>query len=274
MQRLLNAGFCLSRVGLGPSHALRQGNKCRRYISTSIPRLAVERAPPPQSTRVDKQAEAIKRRHESYKLRNRSLLIYTTSVFLLVVGGTYAAVPLYRAFCSATGFSGAPIVGLGKFAPSELFPQYFDRVSNRATRRIRVTFNADHSEALPWTFKPSQSEMFVLPGETALAFFQAKNKGDRDITGIATYNVSPDKIAPYFAKIECFCFDEQKLLAGEDVDLPVFFFIDKEMLEDPSARDVREVVLSYSFFGAKRNEKSGQLEPDTDLSKYTVGKDL
>jgi cytochrome c oxidase assembly protein Cox11 len=196
MQRLLNATFCLSRVGLGQPLILRGGvgSSNRRLISSSIARLASER-PPPQTTKISLQAESIKRREESYKLRNRSLLIYSTSVFVLVVGFTYAAVPLYRAFCSATGFGGAPIVGLGKFAPSQLFPQYFDRITNSATRRIRVIFNADHSEALPWNFKPSQSEIYVLPGETALAFYQAKNKGSRDITGIATYNVSPDRVS-------------------------------------------------------------------------------
>lgn len=211
--------------------------------------------------------------------------MYSAAAFIFGIGITYAAVPLYRAFCSATGFSGTPMVGLGRFQPSQLFPQYFDQSTNSATRRIRVTFNADHSDSLPWTFRPSQEEIFVLPGETALAFYKAKNKGDRDITGIATYNVSPDRvseaggnewqwadrhacqIAPYFAKIECFCFEEQRLLANEDVDLPVFFFIDKDVLDDPNVRDVKDVVLSYSFFGARRNEKSGQLEPDTDLEK-------
>lgn len=220
------------------------------------------------------QAQMEAQRSAAYKKRNQSLLMYTAAAFIVGVGVTYAAVPLYRAFCSATGFSGTPMVGLGRFSPDKLFPQYFDPATRSATKRIRVTFNADHSDALPWTFKPSQDEIFVLPGETALAFYKAKNKGDKDITGIATYNVAPDRIAPYFAKIECFCFEEQRLLANEDVDLPVFFFIDKDVLDDPTVRDVKDVVLSYSFFGARRNDVTGQLEPDTDLEKYTVGKDL
>lgn len=114
-------------------------------------------------------------------------------------------------------------------------------------RRIKVSFNADSSDALPWTFVPQQKEVRVLPGETALAFYTAKNEGDEDIIGIATYNVTPDKIAPYFAKVECFCFEEQRILAGEEVDLPVFFFIDKDFLDDPGMRDVKEVTLSYTF---------------------------
>lgn len=140
-------------------------------------------------------AKLEQRRAETYKKRNQSLLMYTAAAFAIGIGVTYAAVPLYRAFCSATGFSGTPMVGLGRFEPSKLFPQYFDRATNSATRRIRVSFNADHSDALPWTFKPSQEEIFILPGETALAFYKARNKGDKDITGIATYNVSPDRVS-------------------------------------------------------------------------------
>jgi cytochrome c oxidase assembly protein subunit 11 len=132
-------------------------------------------------------------------------------------------------------------------------------------RRIKVTFNSATSEALPWTFTPQQKHVWVLPGETSLAFYTAKNNSKDDVIGIATYNVIPDRVcrvrlflrliaygaiqvAPYFAKVECFCFEEQKLLAGEEVDMPLFFFIDKDILDDPSARNVTDVVLSYTFF--------------------------
>lgn len=100
---------------------------------------------------------------------------------------SYAAVPLYRAFCAATGFAGTPQVGSGKFAPERLVP-----VDN--ARRIRVRFNADTSDALPWQFVPQQKSVSVLPGETSLAFYKAKNKSDSDIIGIATYNVTPDRV--------------------------------------------------------------------------------
>jgi len=193
-------------------------------------------------------------------------------------------VPLYRLFCSATGFGGTPITssahggsggaGDGRFDPSRLFPATHDPSTAAPTRRIRVTFNADASDALPWSFTPAQKEIYVLPGETALAFFTAKNNGPKDIIGIATYNVAPDRIAPFFAKVECFCFEEQRLLAGEEVDMPVFFFIDVDMLDEPSAREVRDVVLSYTFFSARRNKVNGQLEPDTDLEQYRVGIDI
>ena len=164
-------------------------------------------------------------------------------------------------FCAATGFAGTPKVGTGRFDAKRLVPVE-DAV------RIKVHFNADRSEQLPWTFKPQQKYISVLPGETSLAFYTAKNISNKDIIGIATYNVTPDrvsdlslycphpwlffspfyKVAPYFSKVECFCFEEQRLLAGEEVDMPLLFFIDKDILEDPSCRGVEDVVLSYTFF--------------------------
>ena len=181
---------------------------------------------------------------------------------ILTLGLSYAAVPLYRAFCAATGYSGTPMTDRSRLSePSRLLPSYNDPLNDaRATERIRVTFNASTSDQIPWTFVPEQRELYVLPGETALTFFKAHNKTDQDMIGIATYNVVPDRIAPYFNKIECFCFDEQRILAGEEVDLPVVFFLDKEMLEESETRDVKDVILSYTFFSARRNPVSGQLE--------------
>lgn len=215
-----------------------------------------------------------KAREDMRRLRSRSALMYTTSLvrtweaisltrqLFVALGLTYAAVPLYRVFCSATGFSGTPMTDPSKYAsPSRLTPSYHDPFNaEKETERIRVTFNANASDEIPWSFKPQQREIYVLPGETALTFYKAHNMSDKDIIGIATYNVSPDRVAPYFAKIECFCFEEQKLLAGEEVDLPVFFFLDKDMLEDRESRDVKDIVLSYTFFSARRNPVNGQLE--------------
>jgi cytochrome c oxidase assembly protein subunit 11 len=186
--------------------------------------------------------------------------MYTSAVIIFFSGLTYAAVPLYRLFCSATGFAGTPQVGVGKFNPERLVPV-------EAARRIKVHFNANRSDQLPWAFVPEQKFVTVLPGETSLAFYKAKNTSPRDIIGIATYNVTPDRVklsppggdrsgvdsslpqvAPYFSKVECFCFEEQKLLAGEEVDMPLLFFIDKDILDDPACRNVDDVVLSYTFF--------------------------
>ncbi|ESK87267.1 cytochrome c oxidase assembly protein cox11 [Moniliophthora roreri MCA 2997] len=222
----------------------------RRHVNTdSHPPPPNSSSPPPAAMRQKYQS-----RGEMYREKNRALLMYSAAVMIATLGVTYAAVPLYRMFCAATGFAGTPNVGTGRFDPERLVPV-------EEARRIKVYFNADRSEQLPWSFKPQQKYVSVLPGETSLAFYTAKNNSSKDIIGIATYNVTPDRIAPYFSKVECFCFEEQKLLAGEEVDMPLLFFIDKDMLDDPACRNVESVVLSYTFFRARRN-KYGQLEPD------------
>ncbi|KAL8902378.1 MAG: hypothetical protein Q9192_000005 [Flavoplaca navasiana] len=103
---------------------------------------------------------------------------------------------------------------------------------------------------MPWKFTPQQREVRVLPGETALAFFTATNKSDEDIIGVATYSVTPGQVAPYFSKIQCFCFEEQRLNAGETVDMPVFFFIDPDFVNDPTMNKIDTITLSYTFFSA------------------------
>ncbi|ORY29966.1 cytochrome c oxidase assembly protein CtaG/Cox11-domain-containing protein [Naematelia encephala] len=189
--------------------------------------------------------------------KSRSLLMYSIGTILLSVGVTYAAVPLYRAFCSATGFSGVPVTDPTRFTPDRLYvtPETAGR------KRITVHFNAQAADSLPWKFEAQQRNVKVLPGETALAFYTATNMGEEDLIGIATYNMTPDKIAPYFAKVECFCFEEQRIRAGEQVDLPVFFFIDRDIVDDPALDGLDDVVLNYTFFKARRNQK-GHLVPD------------
>jgi cytochrome c oxidase assembly protein subunit 11 len=125
-------------------------------------------------------------------------------------------------------------------------------------RRLRITFNGSVSDILPWKFTPQQREVRVLPGETALAFYTATNKSEADIIGVATYSVTPAQVAPYFSKIQCFCFEEQRLNAGETVDMPVFFFIDPEFVKDPQMRGIDTITLSYTFFKAKY-DKNGVL---------------
>lgn len=115
-------------------------------------------------------------------------------------------------------------------------------------KRIKVTFNASVSDVLPWKFTPQQREVRVLPGETALAFYTATNTSDTDIIGVATYSVTPAQCAPYFSKIQCFCFEEQRLNAGETVDMPVFFYLDPDLLNDLNMKGVETVTLNYTFF--------------------------
>ncbi|OCB85327.1 hypothetical protein A7U60_g7632 [Sanghuangporus baumii] len=254
--------FCLRRAQnetccrANSSYRLRNEFFTRRTYATGT-----------EQSRATAADQIFKRREEMYKQRNKTLMMYSTAVILFATGMSYAAVPLYRAFCAATGFAGTPVVGTGKFSPERLVP-----ISD--SRRIRVRFNADTSEALPWKFMPQQKYVDVLPGETSLAFYKARNTAPYDVIGIATYNVTPDRIAPYFAKVECFCFEEQKLLAGEEVDMPLLFFIDRDVLEDPACKDVDDIVLSYTFFRARRNA-SGQLEPDApeDVVQASLGFD-
>ena len=120
-------------------------------------------------------------------------------------------------------------------------------------KRIRITFNGSVSDILPWKFTPQQREVRVLPGETALAFYTATNKSTEDIIGVATYSVTPGQVAPYFSKIQCFCFEEQRLNAGETVDMPVFFYIDPDFVNDPNMEGIEQVTLSYTFFSRSSN---------------------
>ena len=113
---------------------------------------------------------------------------------------------------------------------------------------ITVRFDSTVGDVLPWSFIPAQVDVKVVPGETALSFFTATNHSDKAITGVASYNVHPPKMGLYFNKIQCFCFEEQRLLPGETVDMPVFFFIDPDVMDDPQMRNVHSVTLSYTFF--------------------------
>jgi cytochrome c oxidase assembly protein subunit 11 len=145
--------------------------------------------------------------------------------------------------CQQTGWSGQPVKAhdSGEDPTQRLKP-----VTD--SRRLRITFKGNVSDVLPWKFTPQQREVRVLPGETALAFFTATNKSDADIIGVATYGVTPAQVAPYFSKIQCFCFEEQRLNAGETVDMPVLFFIDPDFVKDPAMRGIDTITLSYTFF--------------------------
>ncbi|KAI1232419.1 hypothetical protein IHE44_0006879, partial [Lamprotornis superbus] len=147
----------------------------------------------------------------------------------------------------ATGLGGT--TGAGRSA------ERIERMEPVRERRIRVTFNADTHASIQWNFKPQQSEIYVVPGETALAFYKAKNPTDKPIIGISTYNVVPFEAGQYFNKIQCFCFEEQRLNPQEEVDMPVFFYIDPEFAEDPKMAKVDLITLSYTFFEAKEGQK-------------------
>ena len=161
-----------------------------------------------------------------------------TGLLIGMAGLSYAAVPLYRMFCQVTGYGGTTQV-------ATVVP---DAISDRV---VTVRFNADIASGLPWDFQPKQREIELRIGETALIHYIAENPTNRTLVGTSTFNVTPHKVGPYFAKVECFCFTEQTLAPGERVEMAVTFFVDPMMLEDPNLAEINTITLSYMFFPAK-----------------------
>jgi cytochrome c oxidase assembly protein subunit 11 len=166
--------------------------------------------------------------------RNARTALLLSGVFAGMVGLSFAAVPLYQLFCQVTGFGGTTQV-------AEVAPDAVEET-------MKVRFNADRSPDLPWAFQPKQVEVEVKVGERAMAFYTAENLSDRPVSGTATFNVTPLKAGKYFSKIACFCFTEQTLQPGERVEMPVDYFVDPAILDDPNLADVTTITLSYTFF--------------------------
>jgi cytochrome c oxidase assembly protein subunit 11 len=171
---------------------------------------------------------------------NRVVAVALFAVVGGMVGLAYASVPLYRLFCQVTGYGGTPQTGAQvKTAAARVRP---------TSELITVEFDANVNGDLPWTFAPEQRRIQVHLGEQTLVFFKAKNISDRPVTGMATFNVSPHKAGSYFSKIECFCFTEQTLNPGEEIEMPVSFYVDPGIHKDEGTSDVRSITLSYTFF--------------------------
>jgi cytochrome c oxidase assembly protein subunit 11 len=164
---------------------------------------------------------------------NRTALI-TALIGGLMLALAFAAVPLYRMFCQATGFDGTPLRA--------------ERAPGAVAGQVGVRFDANVQPGLPWRFEPEQNTVSVAPGAQTKIFYRAQNLSARAITGQAVYNVSPDTVGKYFKKIQCFCFSEQTLKAGQTVDMPVVFFVDPEIKQDPDTKDIPEITLSYTFY--------------------------
>lgn len=171
----------------------------------------------------------------SLALRNRSTALAGLLVIAAMIGLTAASVPLYRLFCQVTGYGGTT-------QRAEAPPERVAAVP------VTVLFNADVAPGLPWRFRPGQRSLEVLPGEQHLAFYEAENRSGEPVVGTASFNVTPHKAGLYFHKLACFCFEQQTLEPGERVEMPVSFFVDPALLEDPSTREVRQITLSYTFF--------------------------
>jgi cytochrome c oxidase assembly protein subunit 11 len=169
--------------------------------------------------------------------RNQMAVASCLAVVIGMVGMSYAAVPLYYAFCRATGYGGTP--NRADAAPGVV-----------ADREITVRFDTNVDPALPWSFEPEERSVKVKVGENKLVFFRASNNSSAPVIGHASFNVQPDNAARYFSKIQCFCFTEQRLEAGQTVDMPVSFFVAPEILKDHNDDSVGEITLSYTFYPA------------------------
>ncbi|KAL7944640.1 cytochrome c oxidase assembly protein CtaG/Cox11 domain-containing protein [Trichoderma barbatum] len=229
----------------------------RRKFSNSRPRR--EQQTQHQSRQNATYAPSMDKVREQYSRRNKTIAYYTLSVIMGTLALSYGSVPFYKMICATTGWGGQPIRAYG-VSGGENQDLSSRLVPVTSANRIKVTFNAAVSDILPWKFVPQQREVRVLPGETALAFYKATNLGDQDIIGVATYSVTPAQCAPYFSKIQCFCFEEQRLNAGETVDMPVFFYLDPDLLNDINMKGIETVTLNYTFFKA-RYDNNGRFMP-------------
>jgi cytochrome c oxidase assembly protein subunit 11 len=166
--------------------------------------------------------------------RNNRTALITATIGAFMLALAFAAVPLYRMFCEATGYDGTPLRA--------------ERAPGAVAGQVGVRFDANVQPGLPWRFEPEQNTVSVAPGAQTKIFYRAQNLSARAITGQAVYNVSPDTVGKYFKKIACFCFTEQTLKAGQTVDMPVVFFVDPAIKQDPDTKDIPEITLSYTFY--------------------------
>ena len=182
--------------------------------------------------------------------------LYLVTLAIGMVGLTYASVPLYRMFCQATGFGGTMKEGRSVEEKLKARIEYRDDAIEKAAaeRILTISFNADVADGLEWKFAPSQRTVKVHPGQSTLAFYTAENVSDRSITGVSTYNVAPQQVGQYFNKVQCFCFEEQRLRPGEKIDMPIFFYIDPEYATDPRVDNINHITLSYTFFKVAEDE--------------------
>ncbi len=166
--------------------------------------------------------------------KNTRMLKRLVGVAAFMLAMSFAAVPAYNLFCRVTGFGGTPSVAK-------------DGSDVILDRTVKIRFDGSLERDMPWKFKPMAKTMTLRIGETGLAFYEAYNPTDKVIAGSASYNVYPYEAGGYFTKIDCFCFSMQVLQPGERVQMPVTFFVDPEMVDDPDAKHIKTITLSYTF---------------------------
>jgi cytochrome c oxidase assembly protein subunit 11 len=183
--------------------------------------------------------------------RNARLGLICAGFFVAMIGASYAAVPIYKAFCQLTGFDGTVV--RAEKAPDKTLD-----------KRLTIRFDANVRD-LPWTFTAEQTSQSVRIGETGLAFFKVTNHGNEAVTGRAMYNVVPETAGAYFQKLECFCFSDQTIAPGKTVEFPVVYFVDPKYADDIDTKGKVEVTLSYTFFRAVDTAKPAQTADATAL---------
>jgi cytochrome c oxidase assembly protein subunit 11 len=173
------------------------------------------------------------------RVRNTGLAC--AGLALGMIGLAYASVPLYDLFCRVTGYDGTPLVGRAPAA----------KVLNRT---IAVRFDANVAPGLSWRFVPERPEVELRLGETATVFYKVRNEGRTPSTGIATFNVQPGQAGAFFVKLQCFCFTEQTLRPGEEIESAVAFYVDPSLAKEESLKDLGGITLSYTYFASKNGE--------------------
>ena len=175
--------------------------------------------------------------------RNAKTGLRLALVAVAMVALAFASVPLYRAFCQATGFGGTT--------------QRAEKAPGAVAGEIGVRFDANIDSKLPWRFEPLRETVRIHPGEKTTIYYRATNLTARTTTGRAIFNVTPEETGPYFNKIACFCFNEQTLKPGESVKMPVVFYVDPRIRDDEDTRSIDEITLSYTFYPVESGETTG-----------------
>ncbi|MDO7836528.1 cytochrome c oxidase assembly protein [Sphingobium sp. HBC34] len=177
--------------------------------------------------------------------RNRRTLVLMAVVGLSMLALGFASVPLYRIFCERTGFGGTT-----SRAAVDV------QVRAAAGHTMSIRFDSNVQPGMPWQFYPEHRTDTVTIGRKDMAIFIAKNLSDRPVTGTASFNVTPTQAGGYFTKIQCFCFTQQTLQPGEEVRMPVLYYVDPKILDDPDNRDTQQITLSYTFYPVEQGKKA------------------
>jgi cytochrome c oxidase assembly protein subunit 11 len=189
------------------------------------------------------------------KLRRDIAIAASCGAFVaLMVGAAYASVPFYDWFCRTTGFAGTPLVS--SKAPDHILG-----------RTVTVRFDSNVTPGLPWKFVPEQNTIDVRLGDVVTVNYKVTNLAARTTTAQASYNVSPPQVGGYFNKINCFCFTEQTLKAGETREMAVVFYVDPKIAEDRDMDTLNTITLSYTFFPVRESDRPVAAATDKNSSK-------